>query len=127
MNPKLVAAYRILDSVPQDSLPRITEAKIPKMSEVEAVMTVARYHAQQIVKSTTAPYDGAKSIVWEACHTVDHVPTELMIFVGLESEYADFTDETRTEYYGEEHCRDVRKNVEKRIVEAAKQLISEDG
>jgi len=126
MNPKLVAAYRILDCLPPDSLPRTPEAKIPAMTKIEAALTVARNHAHKIVTSTTAPYDGAKLIVWEACHPMDHVPNELMVFVGLESEYDDFTDETRTEYYGAAHCKEVRVRVEKRIVEAAKQLLSEE-
>lgn len=126
MNSDLVAAYRALDPSSPNAVPGGDDELIRTMSKAEAAMTIARYHAQRIADADTQPYDGAKAIVWEACHSLDSTPSELKVFVALEAEYADFSDQTRTDYYGDEHCKSVRESVEKKIVEAAMRLIDSE-
>lgn len=72
------------------------------------------------------PYAGAKAIVDEACSNSSEITPELLIFVGLESEYADFTDDIRAEYYTKPHCDDVLATLRERIHVEARRLIAND-
>ena len=93
------------------------------MTKEEAAIEVAKHFSKRIVDNVVSPYEGAKSIVWEACHPLSLCPDELKVFVALESEYADFSDDTRLDYYGEQHCADYRAELADRIVREAGKLI----
>ena len=93
------------------------------MTKEEAAIEVAKHFSKCIVDNVVSPYEGAKSIVWEACHPLSHYPNELKVFVALESEYADYSDDTRRDYYGEQHCADYRAELAGRIIREAGKFI----
>ena len=89
-----------------------------------AVMVVARHFATQMLAGEIAIREGLSGLVRDACHVLDHPPRELAVFIGLESEYDDFSDDTRNDYYGEDHCRQVLLDIEEKARLAAKQLLN---
>ena len=113
----------MLEITPPSGVEDSEESRCVAMTRHEAALEIAKHHARQIIGSIVSPYDGAKSLVWEACHPLSTYPHELEVFVALESEYADFSDDTRRDYYGEEHCAKTRAKLANRSVEEARRLL----
>jgi hypothetical protein len=80
-----------------------------------ARMTVARYYARKIVDGSISPYQGARHI-WRdvAMKANPTVQKRLEVFVGLESEYEDSSRRKK-----------VQKEIEKSIIQEAKELLSD--
>lgn len=123
-NTKLAAAFRTLGNIPPPEVEDSDDSRSAAMTKEEAALEVAKHFSRRIVNNAVSPYEGVKSIVWEACHPLTHCPSELKVFVALESDFADFSDDTRREYYGEQHCADYRSELADRIVEEAGRLIN---
>ena len=124
MSSEVALAYDLLGVQPEDrSLAdncEVGEAK--PFTRAQAGLLIAKLHAQRILDEIVTPYCGAKCIVFEVHHHVDL--NEVFGFVGLESEHEDFSDETRTEYYGRKYCENIRNQLDVRIVCEARKLVA---
>ena len=104
----------------------LVECCLPRLTDVQARLEIARHHAESIVMDKVEPYEGVKAIVVEACQTAESVPVELTEFVGLEDEYVDFLDPTRVEFYGDPHCERVLRDLRERMRIEARRLVDND-
>lgn len=96
---------------------------IPDRSE--AVLLVARYYAQQIVDSSIKPYSGLEGIVSDACYLLDQTPDDLLVFIGLKSEYDDFSDSQHVSYYGQKYCDEIHRDIDSQTRDAARKLLED--
>jgi len=91
----------------------------------EAKMYIARYYSKSIVDGSLSPIDGVKTIVSNLVqHNSDELPPEIGELYSAEVEYTDFTAQVRLDYYGEEYCAKVRRDMEQKIVKLATKLIA---
>ena len=100
----------------------LEELNISVPSQPQAAARLARHIAQEISDGIKSPYAGAREI-WSLsldCKTAN-IP---QIFIGLASEYEDFGDHQHLKYYGDEHCQRVLKEIEARIIEEARKLLT---
>lgn len=125
-NPELAAAFAVLNAAPGDNGGRGDGLRGQKMARHDAAVVVAKFHSRQIVARNVSPYAGVKSIVMDACHPLSDCPKELGVFVSLESEFADFSGDSRRVHYGEEHCAYLRRQLERRIVDEARNFAMTD-
>ena len=85
-------------------------------SREDAARTLARFVAQAIVEGRVRPYDGARYIWLEIANALwPNTPKELVSFIGNASEYDDCA------FYAD-HPDEVRRKIERDIVEDARQL-----
>ncbi len=86
---------------------------------------VAQNYSRKIISGDISPYDGAKSIVYEAvykCNGENECP-ELNYMSGLEDEYLEFQKKYRVEFYGQEKTKENLKNIEKQIIDEANDIL----
>ena len=103
----------------------LSECQVSDLSEPESALEIARYHAEKILSGEVSPYEGAKAIVQEAAQAVQPIPEEILAFVGLEDEFVDFGEQSRVQFYGKERCEAIRRELERRIMQEAGQLVAE--
>ena len=101
----------------------LREADIEIPAKNDAVRVVARYYAAQIADSSIDPYEGLTRIVRDACYSLQHTPEDLLVFVGLESEYDDFSGEAQVNFYGKDHCDVVQQEIKKKVVAESRRLL----
>ena len=82
----------------------------------EAGFTIARNIAQEVLRGTIAPYEGAKQI-WHEVYTRIPELKELKLFVGLASEYEDDPK------HREDYQRQIVEECEKLVSKAGKEKI----
>ena len=90
-----------------------------------AAIKVAQEYAQKIISGEMKPYDGAKSIVYEAvykCEGENQCP-ELNFMSGLEDEYLEFKKEYRIEFYGKAKTKELLKQIENQIINEANDIL----
>jgi hypothetical protein len=102
----------------------LNELNIKLMVPQDAALLISRDHASKIISGDVTPYNGAKSISSDIAYNIEPVPPEIEVFIALEDQYADFSDSVRLDYYGEEYCNKVRKEMELEIIKAANILVS---
>ena len=73
--------------------PRLLERALVELERAlpsveQAVLTLARVYAEAIVTAEIAPYHGA-SAIWGLSNKLHDVPDDLLLFVGLASEWED--------------------------------------
>ena len=90
-----------------------------QLSRKEAPLTLARLIAQAIADGHIAPYRGARFIWREIVNELwPNPPQELLSFIGNAAEYEDCN------FYSE-HPEEVRRNIEKHIIEDARSLVAQ--
>ena len=101
------------------------ELNVPNLTKAEALTLLGCYYAQKIVNKHITPYDGAVRIWKEVSY--DHPENQKYNkFVGLASEYEDFSDLIHKSYYGDVHCEKIKSDIEKKIITEAKKLLRID-
>lgn len=91
----------------------------------EAGFLLAKYYASKIIDGSLSPYEGARKI-WMEVEVNEENKYEfepLRVFAGLASEYEDFSEEDRLEFYGKEECVNKQAEIDKVIIEEAKILL----
>jgi hypothetical protein len=87
---------------------------------------LAKYYARKIILREIAPYKGAKWIWHRIANEYEHTGEfdQLLVFVGLASEFEDFDDEGNKKFYGEEGARQKQREIEDSIFTEASMLLS---
>jgi len=99
----------------------LAELKITVPSEDEALMSLARHYARQIVEGAMSPYDGARKIWWEVYNALEK-PNELLVtFVGAASELEDLPVRTFQDGYDR---RKYASELEGTIVSTAREVLT---
>lgn len=95
-------------------------------SREAAAWYVGRYLSRRAVSGESSPSEAASQIV-ERIHAAEESSGEFpwtRPFAGLVSEYEDFGDNVRRDYYGESHCARLRREIIDRMLEAARSLLA---
>jgi hypothetical protein len=101
----------------------LQELNIDIPTQREATILLSKIIAQEIVDGKKSPYTGAREI-WTL--STDCAAANLpLIFAGLTSEHEDFHDFQNERYYGKEHCQQVIRDIERRIVDEARKMLIE--
>lgn len=88
----------------------------------DAIRDIVQYYCQTIISGNKTPYEGAKSILDDVYKKLED-DKELLTFIGLISEFDDFSDDIRLDYYGEEYCKNIRSGVEEQIKQEAQRIL----
>jgi len=99
----------------------LSELEIAVPTKHEALMSLARHHARQIVDGTVSPYDGARKIWWEVSSALDKPNTLLLTFVGAASELEELPDRTLQDGYDR---RKYASELEDTIVSSAREVLN---
>jgi hypothetical protein len=99
----------------------LVELKFEVPSRQVAMMTAAKHYAGKIVSGDWSPYKGTSAIC-SLCWDED-APRELMVFVGLLSEYGDF--EYRAKHDNE--ASRILQEIEQQIVAEARSILKNSG
>jgi hypothetical protein len=100
----------------------LMELDIEIPSHTDAAILLSKNIAQEIVDGRKSPYTGAREIWMLSIDYPTIIPTE---FTGLASEHEDFRDDYHQKYYGEEHCKQVVREIEERIINEANKFLAE--
>lgn len=87
-------------------------------SHVEAGKIVAAHLARDVVSGKISPYQGARRIWWDVYNEIEELQ-ELVVFVGLASQFEDYEESART---GDSRYVELISEIEKEIVLEAKSL-----
>jgi hypothetical protein len=101
----------------------LQELNIDIPTQREATILLSKIIAQEIVDGKKSPYTGAREI-WMLSTDCEAANVPL-IFAGLASEHEDFHDFQNEKYYGKEHCQQVIRDIEHRIIDEARKLLAE--
>jgi hypothetical protein len=104
----------------------LEEHKIPMPDLLTAVRTLAREVAKAILDESLSPEDGGRQIA-ELSYRIDAESDELRDFSGMISDFDDFGDRVRLDFYGEVRCAEIREDLQRRMVEAAAALVERAG
>jgi len=97
--------------------------EIPTL-EYAAELIVVDY-CEKIISGRLTPLNGTQKMVNNVSYKNINIDIdELLIFVGLLSEYDDFGDDYHIEYYGEEHCKGIQFEILERIKLEANNYLS---
>jgi hypothetical protein len=89
-------------------------------SRDEALMTLARHYAQQIVEGAMTPYEGARKIWWDVSNDYGEKLPILLRFVGAASEIEDLPERTLQDGINREQYIQELENL---IMASAKELL----
>ena len=91
---------------------------------VEAIARLSSETAQKIVDGSVSPFEGACEIESFCVDYDSEFETNFaFIFFNLTDQYREFNDHQRRAYYGEEHCRRVRHELDAKIIAEARKLM----
>ena len=97
----------------------LEELKVQMPSRQVAMMQVAKHYAERVVSGQLHPYEGARAIWWQLGIETD-TPDDLLIFVGLASEYEDFMGQAAN---GDPYYRGLLEKITNDIVSEARALL----
>ncbi|MEH0018639.1 MAG: hypothetical protein V6Z89_03250 [Desulfobacter sp.] len=93
--------------------------KLPPTNE--ALFSVAKYYAKQIIDEEVTPYQGAKNIWWHVTNLLENPSKLLLYFVGAASEIEDLP----YRYTSSGYDPDAQiKEYENGIIESAREILS---